>query len=97
MYYQNSTCPICKKNLAYCKCNKSSEGLEGIKIEEVSRYTLGDGVLGRAFPGEKIIQIAYDLYGGLKEKVLHHEILHVLNPHWSEFRVRLESNTVYVK
>lgn len=67
-----------------------------IKVEYVSEYILGSHVLGRAFPSKRLIQILYNLYGTLKEKVKKHEMLHVEHPDWSEYKVREASDTLHI-
>lgn len=59
-----------------------------VTIKKVPRYWLGYRVLGRAFPGLRLIEIASDLYGPEFEEVKTHELIHVRNPQLGEFEVR---------
>ncbi len=59
-----------------------------IIIRRVPRYNLGYGVLGRAFPRLRLVEIASDLYGQEFDEVKTHEILHVKNPGMSEMEIR---------
>ncbi len=60
----------------------------GVQMRKVPKEFLGYRVLGRAFPGLNIIEIADDLYGEDLEEVRLHELLHVQNPAASEYDVR---------
>jgi len=59
-----------------------------VTIKKVPRYWLGYRVLGRAFPGLRLIEIASDLYGPEFEEVRTHELIHVRNPQLGESEVR---------
>lgn len=75
---------------------KFKEYFPEVDMERVSRYELGKGVLGRAFPWDDKIQVLDNLYGWLEEKVVEHEIEHVNNPWKSEFQVRKDTGTLYL-
>jgi len=59
-----------------------------VVVRRVSRHYLGEGVLGRAFPFAKLIEIAADLYGDQFTEVLLHELNHVRFPEDPESRTR---------
>lgn len=75
---------------------KFKEYFPKVEMEKVSRYELGKGVLGRAFPWDDKIQVLDNLYGWLEDKVVEHEIEHVNNPWKSEFQVRKDTGTLYL-
>jgi len=66
------------------------------RIEIVPSDTMGDGVLGRAWPSEKHIQIADNVPYHLFWKVLEHEKCHLAHPDWDEYTVRMMTDTLRV-
>ena len=62
-----------------------------IKIKRVPQAVLGKGVLGRSFPGLKIVEIREDLYGKEWEEVLRHEMNHINFPYLTENQIRTKT------
>ena len=62
-----------------------------IKIKRVNPSVLGEGVLGRAFPGLKVIEIREDLYENEWEEVLRHEMNHINFPYLTESQIRTKT------
>ena len=62
-----------------------------VRIKRVPKAVLGEGVLGRSFPGLKIIEIRNDLYGMDWEEVLRHEMNHVNFPYLTENQIRTKT------
>ena len=49
----------------------------GVRVHKVPSYRLGEGVLGRAWIYDGLIEIRYDLRGEEFEEVLLHEMIHM--------------------
>ena len=62
-----------------------------VKIKRTSQVVLGNNVLGRSFPGLKIIEIREDLYGTDWEEVLRHEMNHINFPYMTENQIRTKT------
>ncbi len=60
-------------------------------MEKVPQTVLGPNVLGRAFPGKRLIQILDTLYGDMEHLVKIHEVEHILYPQLTEWEVRVRS------
>lgn len=65
------------------------------RIDRVSKYLLGDGLLGIAFPKLNRGMVLETLSGLDLEKVLEHERFHIDHPEASEYRTRVETGTLY--
>jgi hypothetical protein len=59
-----------------------------LSVRRVPGYSMGEGVLGRTWPGTGVIEILEHLYGQDFEEVMLHEILHNLYPADSEGMIR---------
>ena len=62
-----------------------------IKIRRVTPAVLGENVLGRSFPGLKIVEIRDDLYGKEWEEVMRHEMNHINFPYLTEGQIRTKT------
>ena len=62
-----------------------------VSIKRVPPAVLGENVLGRSFPGLKIVEIRDDLYGKEWEEVLRHEMNHINFPYLTESQIRTKT------
>lgn len=66
-------------------------------IRRVPKYIIGDGVLGRAFVYHNVIEVLDSLAGEDFQKVLKHEMYHIMNPAASEYQTRVATDTLYFR
>ena len=62
-----------------------------VRIRRVPPAVLGENVLGRSFPGLKIVEIRDDLYGKEWEEVMRHEMNHINFPYLTEGQIRTKT------
>jgi len=65
------------------------------EIVRASKYELGDGLLGVAFPDRNLAVILDSLTGPDFEKVREHELYHLNHREASEVHTRISTNTLY--
>ncbi|MEK6862103.1 MAG: hypothetical protein AABY07_09135 [Nanoarchaeota archaeon] len=65
------------------------------EIVRASKYELGDGLLGVAFPERNLAMILDTLKGPDFEKVKEHELYHLNHREASEVHTRISTNTLY--
>ena len=69
----------------------------GVTIRRVPKEILGYRILGRAFPWMNMVEISDELSGNDFEEVKLHELLHIQDPHASEYNIRLRTKDILGK
>jgi hypothetical protein len=74
--------------------NQQEPDTFGVTIRRVPKETLGYRVLGRAFPGQNVVEISDELKGDDFEEVKLHELLHIQDPFCSEYNIRARTRDI---